>query len=277
MDETHVEDMNGDQEAQMPALRTGICLPAVADEADTTRFGGLGVGMNTAAMSTFRPAVVSILHSAQMFEMSDGSKVADFVGRVIHTQRANAWWSKSIDESGGGSPPDCCSRDGRTLDPEWSSAPQAEDGKCATCPRNAYVRGEGRECKHMRRLHMLLEGCAVPARLTITISSFGAWDAYMRDLAGRGIPFPAIATRFGLEKGKREGYLYSVLVLAPELDSVVTDAEGQTIVAAIGKWTPVLERQAIDLAEYANGSAADDHAAGAPVEGIEGEPFDDQF
>lgn len=154
-----------------------------------------------------------ILSQGAMFELPDGENAKAIEGVVIDSNRVNAYWESSYDETGGGVLPDCASYD--------DMKPKAEhpvSQSCITCPMNKYGSdgGRGKACKNMRRVHILVNGDRIPTRITLPPTSLKAWDEYMVLLRNKDIPYPAMITRIELTKQKnKDGIGYAEAKFIP--------------------------------------------------------------
>ena len=156
---------------------------------------------------------IGIVHQAQLFKMPDGETEIEFEGIILDTNKANAWWSKSYDDTGGGDLPDCSSLDGVYPDPNCENI-QADS--CHICEKNQFgtaAKGGGKACKNMKRIHILVGEGILPYRLTLPPSSLKAIDLYISMLTSQSIPYQLIATHFTLKTATNPaGIEYSEMV-----------------------------------------------------------------
>lgn len=192
---------------------------------------------------------IKVIHQGQMFAFPDESKVLSFVGTIIDMNRTNAYWAESFDESGGGDPPTCLSLDGVT--PDMSSEEvQSNSGGCRDCPRNQYGSAgkRGKQCKNMKRMHILIEGSLMPYRLTVPPSNLKAVDLYVSLLTSQGVPFQLVETSFSLKSAKnKDGIEYSELVFknigpTPLVNNI---EDAQKLKSTIGEWKGVMRGELI--------------------------------
>lgn len=192
---------------------------------------------------------IGIIHQGQMFEMPDHSKVESFKGIILDVNRINSYWKEGFDETGGGNPPDCMSLDGVTPS-EMSEDIQSKT--CVLCDKNQYEtadKGTGKACKNAKRIHLMLDGCLMPYRLTIPPTNLKAIDTYISILTSEGIPYQLAVTQFRLVADKNaQGVEFSVIDL--EKSSVITDIEqGKEIRKTRDSWLGVMRGQIIDSKE----------------------------
>lgn len=191
---------------------------------------------------------IKIIHQGQQFEMPDESKKETFEGTVLDTNRINAWWSVSFDESGGGTPPDCFSLDGIKPGPGCN---MIQANSCRVCEKNAFGSdGRGKACKNMKRVHILLDGEMLPYRLTLPPSSLKAVDDFISLTTSQGLPYQLLRTRFALKKVKnKDGIAYSEIALSKV--GVITESErAYEIKKLVEGWKPALRGQEILFDEY---------------------------
>lgn len=235
----------------------------------TDELGNLGFDTND-NMTGVEPRLpqIKILSQAQMFELPGGETVKRFSGIIIDSRRANAYWSKSMSESGAGNAPDCFSFDG--------VRPHGENPiskVCAACPMNKYgsepgkngENGLGKACKNMRRIHVLLDGNILPFRLTLPPTSLKPHDAYMVDLSNRRRPYPTVVTEISLAKAKNKGgieYGQVQMAMAGEINDRDTLIEIRNL---RDKLAETMATQEVTADEYGAGAAAgsqDEHPFG---------------
>ena len=202
-----------------------------------------------------RLPMIGIAHQAQLYIMPDESKIPEFEGIILDTNRINAWWDKSFDETGGGTPPDCFSMDGIDCD-QNSNMPQTK--LCRDCEKNKFgsavekdgSKGKGKACKNMKRVHIVLEGEMLPHRMTLPPSSLKAIDDYISRLTSKGLPYQLVHTTFKLKEAKNTvGIKYSEF--KPERGILITDPEkAANLKKLLHELKPAMRGQEIILKEY---------------------------
>lgn len=120
------------------------------------------------------------------------------LGIPIAIRTVRAYWNIGYDESGGGSPPDCNSSDGRygQGDP---------GGECSACPLAAFGsadKGGGQACKHMRLIFLLRVDSMLPSVLIVPPTSLKVSKQFFLRLAARRVDFRSIVAGITLEKTK---------------------------------------------------------------------------
>ena len=202
-----------------------------------------------------RLPMIGIVHQGQLYTMPDESKIPEFEGIILDTNRINAWWEQSFDDTGGGTPPDCFSMDGIDCD-QNSNMPQSQ--LCRDCEKNKFgsasekdgVPGKGKACKNMKRVHIVMEGEMLPHRMTLPPSSLKAIDDYISRLTSKGLPYQLVHTTFKLKEAKNaKGIKYSEI--KPERGILITDPEQATnLKKLLRDMKPVMRGQEIILKEY---------------------------
>ena len=214
------------------------------------------LGANMEGVQPRLPMIGIVHQGALLFTMPDESQVKKFEGIILDTNRINAWWDKSYDETGGGTPPDCFSMDGIDCD-QNSNMPQSQ--LCRDCDKNKFgsaapnkdgSKGKGKACKNMKRVHIVMDGEMLPHRMTLPPSSLKAIDDYISRLTSKGLPYQLVHTTFKLKEAKNaKGIKYSEI--KPERGILITDPEQATnLKKLLRDMKPVMRGQEIILKEY---------------------------
>lgn len=137
----------------------------------------------------------------------DGSPEKTIEGIILHQRIIRSYWAESFDHSGGGSPPDCSSPDGRIGIGE-------PGGDCAACPMAQFgSQGYAQACKQIRVLFLARPGEMLPTVIMVPPSSLQATKKYLLSLASKGRPYTAVVTSLALEKAQsKSGITYSRIV-----------------------------------------------------------------
>ncbi len=128
-------------------------------------------------------------------------------GVIVFWKDARAYWEQSMEESGGGSPPDCSSDDGQVGhgDP---------GGLCAECSFSKWesdARGRGQACKQVRLMFMIMPDSLLPVVIALPPTSLARARKHFLRLAGRGVHFASVVHRVTLDRTKNDaGFPYSV-------------------------------------------------------------------
>lgn len=147
-----------------------------------------------------------------------------FEGIIIAWREPRAFWRIKFDErEGPATPPDCASDDGArgVGDPggNCDSCQYAEWGSADTLWQN---KSRGQACKQMRLLFVLRADDLIPVAMPMPPTSIKPLKQYFLRLAGQGIPYYAVVTKFELtqQAGGAGGIIYSSVApsLAARLD-----------------------------------------------------------
>lgn len=138
----------------------------------------------------------------------DGDTIEkEIVGVIIAHGMRRAYWEQSIDEAGGGKPPNCASMDGRL-------GKGQPGGRCKTCPMSdwgsakATKEGEearGQACKQRHLLFIMTPERVLPIAVSVPPSSLKESRAYMTRLTEQALPCYSVVTKIGLVKDKNQG------------------------------------------------------------------------
>jgi hypothetical protein len=152
--------------------------------------------------------------------------VKSIEGIMILSRTIRSWWETSIDESGGGSAPDCSSQDGQIGVGAPKGHPDFVEGNyevrfdtngeeirrgrfsCAACPLAEFgsdARGRGQACKQNLLVFMLRPESVIPMVIKVPPSSIKVMRNFILSMSGRGIkPFGAVIT-LGFKKVTKSG------------------------------------------------------------------------
>lgn len=177
---------------------------------------------------------------------------------LMHGDR-RAYWSVSFDDSGGGSPPDCSSLDGRSgtghILGEAKDTP-AKVRTCKLCPMAAWGSADiglpagktpsnGQACTQRKLVFMLRQGDILPLIIDLAPTSIKAFAQFMLRLTSRGVPCYGAVVGFKLvTESSNTGIKYSRV--APRLVSVLSDADTTQMKAISDAMRPYFERTSIE-------------------------------
>lgn len=125
-----------------------------------------------------------------------------FQGIIVTHHRSNALFDISgTGEKNENTPPICSSTDGIM----GINNKTGEYADCEKCPYNQFgtaENGKGKACKNMHRLYILIEGCPMPAILSLPPTSLEFWRNYsIMDVAAMGLDMSEVVTEFSLTEG----------------------------------------------------------------------------
>ena len=119
--------------------------------------------------------------------------------------RQKAWWSTSLEESGGGAPPNCSSTDGIHGFGNNTLVDDAVDGQhlCSECPwskfgSSRFGGSNGKDCKDFSVLFFFREGSRIPSVMSVPATSLKALQNYVLRLIDNGKRFEGVVTRISL-------------------------------------------------------------------------------
>lgn len=133
-------------------------------------------------------------------------------GIIVDHHPINAHWETEFD--GSKNPPDCSSFDGKSA----IDATSGELRQCASCPLNQFGSdpkgGNGKACKNMHRIYILLSGQPIPMLLILPPTSLAAWRNYLgKKIVARGKRPWMVMTKITLKREKNaNGIAYSQAV-----------------------------------------------------------------
>lgn len=201
---------------------------------------------------------------------ADGSQVVKQLnGIIVYWDDRRAYWPKSIDEGGGGTPPNCSGRmvPLETGGKAWVGRGARWEGDtegphdCGSCRFNQFNsakggQGKGKACPERRLLAILTEDSILPLILNVPATSLGEIRKYMLQLAGRErVPYYGVVTSLSLVEDKNDGgikYAKIVATKAAKLDAT-TLARIRSVVENL---KPALDALSVDVPENGNGSSS---------------------
>lgn len=132
-------------------------------------------------------------------------------GVVVYHNPLNSYWSKPF--TGENEAPDCMSINAK----QGIDLATGECKNCLVCPLNKFGdNGEGKKCRNMHRLYILLQGATMPIVLNVPPSSLGAFKTYItKAVLLRGRKLNNVVTQITLKKAQsKTGITYSQLQFA---------------------------------------------------------------
>lgn len=158
--------------------------------------------------------------TAWEIESLEGTRVEQSLDVIIVAikGRQKAWWSESMEQAGGGSPPSCASTDGTTGFGVNSLDPAAVDGQheCASCAWSKFGSarngGNGKDCKDHSLLFCFQKGSRIPSLLVVPATSLKSLQGYVLKLIDAGKRMETVVTKLALKKTQsNSGITYSTL------------------------------------------------------------------
>ena len=185
------------------------------------------IKMPTGGMTAF---MVDELEGQQVYQHID-------VILVAIKGRQKAWWSTSLDDSGGGARPSCSSSDGIHGEGNNTMNPDEPDGThlCKECPWEKYgssrFGGEGKDCKDFNVLFFFREGSRLPSVMSVPATSLRSVQDYVMKLIDNGKRYASVVTRIGLKPAvSKGGITYSMIDINFQRDLEPSDAAGMVSV-----------------------------------------------
>jgi len=189
---------------------------------------------------------------------------------LLHGDR-RAYWKVGFDESGGGSPPDCSSLDGRVgvgyirgEDPEKQPARKRD---CKTCPMSQWGSADvddagkplpkekctnGQACTQRKVVFLLRQGDVLPLIVDLAPTSLKAFNQFMLRLTSKGIAcYGAIVGLKLRVENSNSGIKYSVV--APRLINVLSDEDRDAMAKIATAMRPYFDRTGVQISSDNNG------------------------
>jgi hypothetical protein len=185
----------------------------------------------------------------------------EIVGVIIRQRLVRAFWRDSLDESGGGNPPDCTSPDNVWGHGDPGDRLRAESRGCADCPMSDFGtakggEGRGQACQQRHQMFIAIPGEVLPILVSLPPTSLGNAKDYLKRLSSRVIPYYGIVTRITLTKERSAGgqdYAEAHFEVAERLEP----AEVEKIRSYAESMAPILDNVRITDAPAQQPSAAD--------------------
>ena len=174
-------------------------------------------------------------------ETLEGTTVEQHLDVIILAMKGNqkTWWAVPLEEAGGGAPPSCTSKDGRTgfgVNTLEEGAEPSEHA-CADCAWNQFGSrrggGNGKDCGDHALLFFFPKGSRIPSLLMVPATSLKPLQRYVLQLIDSGKRQEGCVTRLALTKASSQGGItYSQLSLSWVAD---LDEEATATMISVGK------------------------------------------
>lgn len=137
-------------------------------------------------------------------------------GIILHWRDVRRYYRQGLEETGGGSPPDCYSDD-------CVNGIGLPGGPCVQCPKAQWGSdpkgSKGQACKVRRMLFVLRPGSTLPDLIDVPTGSLQNCKKYFQRLAAACIPYYAVVTRLTLAPMKNDrGVPYAEIQFAKAAD-----------------------------------------------------------
>ena len=185
----------------------------------------------------------------------DGEEVVkEFTGVIIYHKLGRVLWKDSLEDSGGGSPPDCSSDDSVT----GIGDPGGDCAKCAFARFGSDPKGgKGQACKQVKQLFVMRANALLPVCVSLPPTSLAPAKKFLLRLASNGLPYYAVLVKFGLEKvNNTSGIEYSRAVLS--VAQRLAPEQAAQFKQYSQSLRPHLDKVRISEEDYAGQEAADE-------------------
>lgn len=131
-------------------------------------------------------------------------KQQEIIGLGVRQHRR--YYERPIEETGGGTPPDCSAPDGVTGD----------RGECAGCEYSKFKsarNGKGKACKELIDVYHFVKGEAMPRIITLPPTSGSGYAKYDVALKSHALPLHGVITRLSFAPATSGAFKYAVAEL----------------------------------------------------------------
>ncbi len=227
---------------QYPALneadpRVQLMLQNLGGEALTIAdFNKIKVPSGVTANSTPRWAI----ESAAGVEM-----VETIEGVILHAARRRAYWQNPNPSE---TPPDCTSDNMQT-------GVGNPGGSCIACPFNAFGsahNGHGKACKECRIVFLLRKDQVLPDIVKIPPASLKNMRKYLMQLSQIGVPYFAVTTTLGLDKGTNADNTPYAKVTA-KMSGKLDEASVAAVIATVRRYEGTFANVSVDATDVHDG------------------------
>lgn len=151
-------------------------------------------------------------------------------GIIVFQRNSRTYWASTFEDSGGGTAPDCTSRDGIIGEGLYGvGSEENPKGSCRTCPMSQWGSardGYGQACSANIVLFVVREGELLPTMIIVPPSSIKPIRQYLLRLTSKNVPYYKAITKFELEKAtSNSGITYSRI--KPSLVEVLAAPEAE--------------------------------------------------
>lgn len=204
-------------------------------------------------------------------EGTDAAKTIQ--GVIVHHSLQRVYWKDSLDETGGGQPPDCQSPDNTWGYGQPGDELRAKGRGCGDCPYSNFGsaddgEGRGQACKQVHLLFVVTKDELLPFVISLPPTSLKPAKSYLWKLSSRLVPFYGVVTEIGLVKdSNQDGTEYAKATFSAV--HRLTDEERARIKEYADKLAPVFSAtRAFD--ENAASGDGDPIPPSGPSEGADG-------
>lgn len=165
-------------------------------------------------------------------------------GIIVHHQPVRSFWKESFEASGGGTPPDCSSVDGRV-------GVGSPGGVCRACPLDTWGSGKGdaKACQERHMVFLLRPHEFLPVLVNVPPGSLKLVRKMLLRLTSKCIPFYDVVVALGLKQDKSStGITYSQI--APRRVGAVGEDERERLAAYRDAIVPSLRAVKLDSEDF---------------------------
>lgn len=176
-------------------------------------------------------------------------------GVIIHHNLVRAFWKEDLDESGGGTPPDCSSPDSvwGYGEPGDGLRAQSPPKGCDDCPMAVFGSaedGRGQACKQSHLLFLVRPDELLPTVVRLAPTSLQPAKQFLLRLSSKAVPYYGVQVEIGLEKATSAGgqdYAKATFKVTSRLDP----EERQKVKTFGDAMRPIFDRAAAAMAAEA--------------------------
>lgn len=195
-------------------------------------------------------------------------------GVIVMHQGVRAFWKTSIDDGGGGTPPDC-----HSPDLEWGYGDpgdglRSQGRGCESCPMAQFGtadggEGPGQACTQSHLLFLIQPEDMLPVVVRLSPTSLKPARQFLMRLSSKAVPYYRVVVELGLEPARSQGgqdYAKATFKVVGRLNP----EEGKRVKDLGDAFAPLFQQAAAEQARAASGQpGADDEdppaeAANAP-------------
>lgn len=191
--------------------------------------------------------------------------VSDLIGVILMHGDRRAYWNIGFNESGGGSPPDCSSYDGR-VGTGYIRGEEQVDAKgnriepktrsCKNCPMSQWGSADtgdknkkpsnGQACTQRKLLFLLRQNDVLPIIVDLAPTSIKPFTQFMLRLTSRGIPcYGAVVGLKLRNEQSASGIRYSVV--SPRLISVLSEEDVESMRKVADAMKPYFSQTGVEF------------------------------
>ncbi len=179
--------------------------------------------------------------------------VPDLVGVVLLHGNRRAYWQTDFEDTGGGTPPDCSSTDGKFgtgvlpgIDGE-GAAPRRR--VCKTCPMAQWgssAKGDSQACSQRKLVYFMRPNEMLPLVIDLAPSSIKPFQRFMLTLASRGVQCTSAVVGLRL---RNETQPVKHSVVSPRLIAVLPEDQAGRMKEVATSLRPYFDQTGVEGAE----------------------------